>query len=148
MTRREFHRSLAGLAVAGPVLATGCSNGPDLTPVSGIVTIDGKPVTHGKVQIAPAGYRAAIGTIGPDGRFTMSTDKDGDGVVVGSHKAAVIAHETKGPGSQVWHAPKRYMSIETSGITVDVVKGKDVEIKLTWEGSGNSGPFTERAEKE
>src|SRR5205085_2391553 len=107
MTRRDFHRRLAGLALVGPACLTGCSRGPKLVRVSGTVRIDGKPLTYGYVQMSPADHRAALGTIGPDGRFTMATDGDGDVVAMGTHPVTIIAREPLNPGSQRWHAPKR-----------------------------------------
>jgi len=117
-----------------------------MVKVSGRVLIDGKPVEHGFVQVAPDGYRAAMAPIGKDGRFTLSTspDADGDGVAIGTHPAAVIALENLTPGSQRWHAPKKYNSITTSNLTV-VIDGTtdDLVINLTWKDSGQKGPYVE-----
>lgn len=126
----------ASLAIAGLLLlAVGCSKGPEIVPVSGQVLIDGKPLTHGFVQVAPKGFRAASGKIGPDGRFTLTTLKPGDGCLVGTHPAAVIATESINAGSQRWHAPKKYQDFATSGLTVTVTGPTDsLTIELTWDG--------------
>lgn len=149
MTRREFHRSLVCFTVASPILATGCDSGPKIVAVSGVVLIDGQPLTHGVVQVVPAGYRPAMAQIGQDGHFTLGTHEDKDGVVVGTHKVAVIAHKTLGPGSQMWMAPKHYMDADTSGLTITVDKeAHDVEIKLTWKDDPYGKPWVEYAERE
>lgn len=144
MTRRDFCRLLGA-----PVLVAGCNSGTRLVKVSGKVLIDGQVLKHGKVQVVPTGSRPAVATIGPDGTFTFSTFGDGDGIAVGTHPVAVIAHETLGPGSQKWHAPKKYMSTETSGLTVTIDgPTDDLVIELTWKGNDPDKPFIERAEKE
>lgn len=145
MTRRDFSR----LLLTAPMLAAGCDSGPKLVKVSGKVMIDGQVLKHGKVQVAPVGSRPAIATIGPDGTFAFSTNGNGDGIAMGTHPVAVIAHETLGPGSQRWHAPKKYMSTETSELTVTIDGPKDdLVIELTWKGNDPDKPFIERAEKE
>src|SRR5262245_36257360 len=139
-------RPAAALLAAAALFAAGCSSGPKVVRVSGVVLIDGQPLTHGFVQVAPAGYRPATGKIGPDGRFTLTTLTEGDGCVVGTHPAAVIATETLGPGAQKWHAPKKYAATETSGLTVTIDRPTDdLKIELTWAGGK---PFVERFTKE
>jgi hypothetical protein len=129
----------------------GCDSGPKLVKVSGRVLIDGQPLTHGFVRISPAGYRCAMAKLDSQGRFTMSTapDQVGDGVVIGTHKAAVIATESVGPSSTKWHAPKRYNNEETSELEVTIDKETaDLVINLTWEGDPHGKPWTETGERE
>jgi len=134
------------LATILGVFVTGCSSEPKMVPVSGVVLIDGKPLTHGKIQVAPANARPAFATIGPDGRFTLGTYSADDGIPIGSHPVAIIAHEALGPGSQKWHAPKKYISTETSELTISVDKAtNDLVVNLTWNGGK---PFVEKHEKE
>lgn len=114
--------------------------------MSGIVLIDGAPLTHGFVQVAPAGFRPASGPIGSDGRFTLTTLKEGDGCVVGTHPVAVIATESLGPSGQKWHAPKQYAAQDTSGLKVTIDgPTSDLKIELTWAGGK---PFVEQFNKE
>jgi hypothetical protein len=134
--------ALALLALA----AAGCSPGTKIVPVSGIVLIDGQPLAHGQIQVAPAGYRPAVANIGPDGRFTLGTNADADGVAVGTHPVAVVAYQIVKPGVQKWHAPKKYRTTETSGLTMTVDKAtSDIVVNLTWDGGK---PFTENVERE
>jgi hypothetical protein len=129
-----------GLAVTFAVV--GCDNGPKIVPVSGVVLIDGKPLTKGTVQVMPSGHRAASGTIGPDGRFTLTTTKDGDGCVIGTHPVRVVGNENVGPSDIRWLAPKKYSSPDESGLKITIDgPTSDLKIELTWEGGK---PFIEK----
>lgn len=137
--------SRTGLAAIGiwaaAVLLPGCDSGPRVVPVSGTVLIDGKPLTHGVVQVIPDGGRAAVGDIQSDGRFTLTTFKSNDGCILGEHRVAIIAHETLGAGSQRWHAPKKYIDPTTSELTAAITgPTNDLTLSLTW---GDEKPFVE-----
>ena len=122
----------------------GCGDGrPERVPVSGVILIDGKPLTHGFIQVIPEGQRAAHGDIGEDGKFQLRTFDPNDGCVPGKHKVAIIATESLGPGGQRWHAPKKYMSAETSELEIEVKPDgpNDVKVELTWDGGE---PFIEK----
>lgn len=124
----------------------GCDDRPRRVAASGRVLIDGKPLEYGFVQVVPEGDRPAIGQLGPGGRFTLTTFDENDGVVPGTHPVAVIAMESIDAVSQRWHAPKKYMSHETSGLTITVEEPTDsLEINLSWEGGQ---PFVERFQQE
>ncbi len=127
-------------------LLAGCDSKPKLAKVSGIVLIDGQPLTHGFVQVAAKGFRPASAKIGPDGKFTLSTSEDGDGVIPGTHPVAVVATESLGPGSQKWHAPQKYADTSTSGLNITIDGATtDLKIELTWAGGK---PFVEKFNKE
>ena len=144
MSPRLPRAAAAALAAAAlTALAGGCDRGPKVVPVSGQVLIDGRPLTKGFVRVVPAGYRAATGETGPDGRFTLTTTAAGDGCAVGTHPAAVIGNETLvGQNAQRWHAPKKYLDPATSGLAVTVDGPTDaLTIELTW---GGGQPFVEK----
>ncbi len=76
----------------------GGSNEYETTPVSGVVTCQGKPVANATVNFTPvadgsraAGQRGrvALGLTDKDGRFTLTTYKDGDGAIIGKHIVTV-----------------------------------------------------------
>ncbi len=122
--------------------ATGCDDRPRRVHASGRVLIDGQPLEHGFVQVVPAGDRPATGKLGPDGRFTLTTFDENDGVVPGTHPVAVIGTESIDGASQRWHAPRKYISPDTSGLTITVDEPSDsLEINLSWDGGK---PFVER----
>jgi hypothetical protein len=83
----------------GSMLA-GCggSNEYETTPVSGVVTCEGKPVANATVNFTPLPEegrptgqrgRVALGLTDKDGHFTLTTYKDNDGAIVGRHTVTV-----------------------------------------------------------
>jgi hypothetical protein len=124
------------LWVLAALLLGGCEpSGPKLVPVSGKVTIDGKPLTIGSIQFVPENARPAYGEIGSDGSFKLKTD-EAEGVVLGQHKVVVTAQETAGTeatGESVRYiAPQRYGSPLTTDVTVNIEGPRDdLLIELT-----------------
>lgn len=73
------------------LLAIGCGKSK-MSPVSGTVTLDGKPLAGASVLFAPEGSgKDATGETDQDGRFTMSTLQPGDGVLPGTYKVVISA---------------------------------------------------------
>ena len=118
--------------VAGvlPVLA-GCGPArPRMAKVSGRVLLDGKPLEFGSVMFQPQAGQPARGDIRPDGTFTLSTYKPGDGAAVGRHMVRITCYE--GQSDPVGQAsdlerplgpsriPARYNLFDTSGIEIEV----------------------------
>ncbi len=126
---------------------SGCGDsGPAIVPVSGVVMIDGQPLTSGFVMVAPQGQRAASGTIGPDGRFTLTTKKPNDGCYVGTHTVMVTATETINDLSRKWLAPEKYADAAKSGLTLTITEAtENAKLELTWAGGK---PYVEKFEKE
>lgn len=87
----------------GSVLAlsivVGCSSSDyELAPVSGIVTLDGNPLSGVEVVFSPMGSREdgnpgpwSKGTTDVDGRFTLTTQNNKKGAVVGKHRVGISA---------------------------------------------------------
>ena len=86
----------APIVVAACLLLAGCGNTEyELAPVSGRVTLDGKPLAEVKVSFQPVSKRpdepnpgpGSYGTTDEDGRYTLQTvEPVADGAVVGPHK--------------------------------------------------------------
>jgi len=78
---------------------TGC--GEPFHRVSGKVTFEGKPLQGGgSISFIPLGeQRGAGGEIGPDGSYTLTTVKNGDGAMVGEYRVAIIQVTEKEPES-------------------------------------------------
>jgi hypothetical protein len=122
-------------------LCLGCQRGPDYTgKVSGRVTLDGKPLSSGKVISTPmAEGRGATGSIQSDGTFVLKTIGQEDGVAPGAHRIVVLAFEesddvnTNPEADRKPLIPARYSDPNRSGLTVDVVAGEShqIELKLT-----------------
>ena len=132
--------ALVGLAGCG-------EGGPKIVPVSGVVTIDGQPLTYGHIQVIPTGWRPATSRIGSDGKFMLTTTVSGDGCAVGTHPVVVLAGEALAPDTTKWHAPKKYTDIKTGNLTVTVTgPTTDLKVELKWEKGGK--PFVEKSAPE
>jgi len=121
----------------------GCGDGrSERVPISGQVLIDGKPLGTGYVRFVPAGSRPSTGKIQPDGRFTLGCYALDDGAVPGTHTVEVNAQESIGETKVKWHAPKKYASGSTSGLSREITGPEEsLTIDLSWD--GKPGPFVE-----
>lgn len=136
-------------AVVIAVVITGCGRGPKTAPVSGLVTLDGKPVAGAAVLFMPVeGGVPGRAATKDDGSFSLSTFQERDGALVGRHRVAVTKVETTGltagadgvsgklDGRQIrttWLTPQRYGAPATSGLEATVEKGvkNAFEFRLT-----------------
>lgn len=133
------------VTVVGLMALTGCGDDKGLVPVSGTVTIDGKPLTTGQVMVSPEGHRPSVGPLDEQGRFQLTCYEKGDGAIPGTYAASVMAVEQIGERELRWYAPKKYASNVSSGLTVTIDgPTDDLNIALTWDGSRHTGPFVER----
>jgi hypothetical protein len=137
-------RSIASslLLLCTIALFVGCGDGrPKRVPFSGQVLIDNQPLTTGTIMVIPDNERPATGQIGADGRFTLSTYGDNDGVVLGTHRVEIVARETQ-DGAIKHLTPRKYQDAATSGLTITVENPtSDYKLELSWEGEK---PFIER----
>lgn len=117
----------------GMTVATGCGNG--LCPVSGTLTWkDGSPakeLSGGQVVFEEAQkHKSSIGVIGPDGTFTLTTNKPGDGVLVGHYQVAILEHRPNANAAGTQLVPAKldlkYADLNSSGLEVDIKAGKNV----------------------
>jgi hypothetical protein len=133
---RSLSRIGAGSALVLCIFGlAGCDSSPKIVTVSGVVLIDGQPLTYGHVQVVPAGFRPASGRVDGSGRFTLTTTVQGDGCAIGTHPVAVLASESITPENTKWHAPKRYANISTSNLTVTITgPTSDLKIELKSDG--------------
>jgi hypothetical protein len=137
-----YRRTVAALGMTTMLLViSGCAeSGPKLVPVSGKVTIDGKPLTYGYIRFTPTQGRTSDAQLNSDGTFTLRYSGDREGAVLGTHRVEIAANEVLGPSRVKWHAPKQYASIGTSKITQEITgPTKDLTIDLTW--GTQQGPF-------
>lgn len=108
----------------------------ETAPVSGTVTLDGKPLPNGFVYIVPAKGRMAKGVINQDGSFVVGTYEADDGAQVGTHNVTVVAiplGEGEKPAPGTVPIPPKYSTAKSSGLTIDVKAGEDnfKELKLS-----------------
>lgn len=117
------------------LISAGCDDRPKRVPVSGIVLVDGKPLTKGSVTFVPAGQRPSAAKVDADGKFTLQCYDGGDGTVLGTHRVQVSGSEILQGGKVKWHAPNKYSDFRRSGLTVEVTEPvDDLVIELTWDG--------------
>ena len=130
-------RNLDRLCVilAATAFLAGCGGGgsaPVTVHVQGMVTYQGKPVPKLSVAFIPDKGMLASGTTDAQGRFSLMTNKPGDGAMVGTYKVAINfvpdeipempglpGTEKKAPASPI---PPKYADPKTSGLTKTVEK--------------------------
>src|SRR5439155_4989622 len=95
------------------IVLTGCSNSsrPSTYPVTGTVTLQGKPVAGAAITFVPTGSEgeAASAITDPDGKYALTTWQAGDGARPGEYRVKVSKQEqtTVDPSKMV-----RNLSIE------------------------------------
>jgi hypothetical protein len=93
-------KSLCSLAILAVLFASGCGDdGYDLAPVSGVVTLDGKPLAGGVIQFQPVGGEeqnpgpGSAGVLDSEGRFQLQTQQSprSEGAVIGTHQVRIYS---------------------------------------------------------
>lgn len=127
----------------GSLMAVGCSNGPGDTPplgtVSGIVSLDGKPVPNAKVKYKPlSGGRISTAVTDEQGSYILQYTNDLSGAKVDRHRVSVwTGREAEGlPGMEGYvpaveeTLPEKYRG--KSELEVDVLDGDNtIPLDLT-----------------
>jgi len=101
-------RGLCLLAVLAGVACCGCSGNdrPRLGRVSGIVTLDDRPLAGAAVVFTPiAGGRQSMALADADGRFELLYIRDIKGAKLGRHRVRVTTATEDSPGETL---PARY----------------------------------------
>lgn len=99
---------LLGIGLQG----CGGSGRPKTVPVTGVVTLDGKPIEGANVTFYPdtgesaatggpqkktdAATRPATGTTDKEGKFTLKTFEEGDGALPGKYRVGIVKKEVTG----------------------------------------------------
>lgn len=119
----------------------GCSDGrPTRVPVSGVVLIDGQPLTRGNIKFVPVGGRPSAGKVGEDGKFVLTCYDGNDGAILGTHRVQVASNRIISDSKIEWFAPPSYADFRTSGIEIQIDEPiSDLKIELTW--GNRKGPF-------
>jgi hypothetical protein len=122
------HRPVVVLGFTA-LLAVGCGDGGppvDIHPVSGKVLLaGGKPLDSGTIYFEPVNAPAlkASGKIQPDGTFTLTTRKEGDGAAEGDSNVYILPAEAGATTKGASRLAREFMDPESSGITVTVKPG-------------------------
>lgn len=133
---RLLNGAVQFLLVIGLAVTIGCGDGrPTRVPIAGQVLIDGKPLTFGFIRFLPEGARGSAGALDKDGHFTLTCYEPNDGATVGTHRIEVSAKEEITATKFKWHAPQKYASYTTSGLTQEIKGPVDnLVINLSWDG--------------
>jgi hypothetical protein len=127
-------------------LALGCGDeAPEgsivegIVPVSGTATYQGKPLQDYAIYFSDGKNRPATGMVDAQGHFTLSTNAEGDGAPVGSHKVWLVYSpvveenpevlDPKIPPPKV-KLPAKYTSLEKTDLTVEVPEAGLTDHKL------------------
>ena len=129
-------------------LMAGCGpDRPETAPVSGRITLGGQPVATGRIIFYPEQGRSAIGAIGPEGVYTLTTFEPGDGALLGEHQVTIQATKVTGPAmpssfeeelrqggsgraasvpaAVQWIVPQEYSRRESSPLRAEVARGQN-----------------------
>jgi len=83
------------------VFMLGCSHGPELAPVTGRVSMDGRPLDLAEISFEPIQGRASHAMTEKDGRYELHYTRDKMGGLVGSHTVRIKSlTELTGPNGQ------------------------------------------------
>jgi hypothetical protein len=113
----EVWRRVTAVAIA-TMLAAGCGRP---AAVSGLVTLDGEPLTTGVITFTPAGTgSSAYGVIGPDGRYELRTGAAA-GLAAGDYVVTVAANAAAAdrPAGGSWPGSERVLPLVTPGKYAD-----------------------------
>ena len=101
---RSLHRRpIVGGAVALLVaIAAGCSDsGPEIGSVTGLVTLDGKPLAGAQVEFQPDTGAPSYGATNNAGEYDLIYTPGKSGALVGKHTVRITTYRATGePGSQ------------------------------------------------
>jgi hypothetical protein len=123
------------LILGASVLLAGCGGGrkgPATIAARGVVKYRGKPVPKLSVGFVPEKGQLASGTTDAQGRFTLMTNKPGDGAMVGNYNVGIcfvsdeIPEMPAMPGAKVKlppsPIPEKYADPKNSGLAATVDK--------------------------
>ena len=112
---------------------------PKTAEVTGVIRLNGKPVSNALVTFHPDRKQ---GTVGPPsvgrtdaaGKFKLTIDQSHSGAVVGKHQIAVLSGESAGMAANGYASsgsvPEHYAQVETSQLATEVLPGQRNEITL------------------
>ncbi len=147
--------SLGGVLLLGTILGCG-SDELAVIPITGQVTLDGKPVAGAAVMFLPsAGGPVATGTTNEAGAFALTT-AGRDGAPAGQYTVTVTLQKVTGVAADEeeggagladpngihteWIVPERYSNPEKSGLKAEVSPEQTTfKFNLTKPRSGEAG---------
>ncbi len=97
MFRNRILASTLAAGLACLALAAGCDSGPELAPVTGVVTHRGQPLAGANVMFAPENGIPAGATTGEDGRFELVANDGRKGAIPGTHRVSIVKPSPEPP---------------------------------------------------
>ncbi|MBA3313370.1 MAG: carboxypeptidase-like regulatory domain-containing protein [Planctomycetota bacterium] len=132
LTRRIGCLLLLSLAGCG-------SDGPELSEVTGTVTLDGKPLQGAILTFIPEapGASTSYGITDAEGNYSLMYSRDKSGAMIGTHKVEIATEKLTAddmadgqPVPKYVPIPKKYK--EPGALTADVKSGdNDIDFELT-----------------
>ncbi len=130
-------------AMAGLLVLAGCSDGgPQLATVTGVVTVDGKPVPNAVVTFIPTGGSTSYGKTNAEGKYELMFTDTKFGAMIGKHNVELEVRrysagelaEMKAAGESVATGfvaiPNKYKA--AGALTADVKEGSNtINFELT-----------------
>lgn len=130
------------LAKCLPVLAilflfAGCGSGPETGLVTGVVTLNNKPLENASVSFFPSDGRASGAKTNSEGKYELIFTRDQKGAIVGGHRVTISREDfvatdyTAEQGDideedkEIEKVPEKYGNPETSGLTAEVASGEN-----------------------
>jgi hypothetical protein len=135
------------------VAIVGCVNSAGPIPVSGVVTLDEKPLSNASISFVPEGSgKQATGTTDENGKFVLSTIDPRDGAFPGKYKVVIapnsVASETESESADAAMEadaaaakkakkpsgpkfPEAYTRLDQTPLTQDVPAPSEVVYKLS-----------------
>ncbi len=127
-------RNLMLLMICSLTVSSGCSGRdvPELGTVTGIVTLDGKPLEKAVVMFQPDNARPSRGETDAAGRYTLIYTRESRGAVPGTHSVNIRTRREDDAGNLVLaeFLPNRYH--DQTELTANVSPGKNqIDFVLT-----------------
>ena len=140
MNSRNLRR-ISGLVLAASLLLTsGCGKRSKVwqfnDQVEGVVKLEGAPLANVFVQFVPIDPEEqgpiSQGQTDAKGHFTLATNDDREGAVIGQHKILVFAGRTETGARLGSSVPPSYRTVKDTRLSLDVTPDKhsyELELK-------------------
>lgn len=138
MPRRFIPVGISLLWVAS-LLGCGESNPYQHSPVSGVITLDDKPLSNAFVNFQPNGGLGSTAITDSEGKYSLTTIDGEEGAVVGQHRVSIYSvhnQETSDsdvdpPNAPKERVPRRYNYQTTLTLEVSSEGTKEADWKLS-----------------
>ncbi len=141
LTGRCIMAVLLGFTVSGCGSSGHVRSHEATVAAAGTLVHKGEPLAHYQVVLTPANGTAAVGTTDAEGKFSLGTNRPGDGAIAGEHSVAVIyvgppdgaydgINDFSPPPPPKVKLPAKYGNAATSGIKVTIPAGGNQDFKI------------------